>query len=148
MRAATGSRGVGGEEKLEEEDLFGGVTRKTNSREPNTEPKTSRAKHTIPPEFAVDDAMRAWAKGRVPLVDVDLETELFVRHFLDKPVKRPGWRRSWEAWMLRQQGWAKERQGRQPESGNRSAKRESTADRRVMDAVALAQRLAEEDRAS
>lgn len=75
-------------------------------RKRSTEPKT-----TIPEDFAITPDMREWAKRRVPEVDIDLETEIFVNHFLDKRVKRPGWRRSWENWMLRAKSWNPKREG-------------------------------------
>ncbi|MEU1731408.1 hypothetical protein [Streptosporangium sp. NPDC020145] len=69
-------------------------------------PKTS-----IPADFAVDPTMRAWATEKCPDVDLTIQTQLFINHFMDKPeIKRPGWVRSWQSWMLRQQGWTTERQ--------------------------------------
>lgn len=75
-----------------------------------TGPKPAAAKTPIPDDFAPTAEMRAWAKEKCPDVDVDLQTEIFVNHFLDRPaVRRPGWDRSWRNWMLRQQGWSAER---------------------------------------
>lgn len=58
--------------------------------------------------------MRAWAQEACPLVDIDTETRLFILRFTpedgEQPEERPGWTRSWKAWMVRQQGWTKERQ--------------------------------------
>jgi hypothetical protein len=80
-------------------------------------------KFSIPEDFAITDEMRTWARTRCPLVDIDLETELFVNHFLDKPeIKRPGWARSWRTWMLRQVKW-----GRGAESNVRQLRPTGTA---------------------
>ena len=80
---------------------------------PSAQPEKPRKKRspslktTIPEDFAVTADMRAWAADKAPDVeDIDLETQLFINHFLDRGVKRPGWRRSWESWMLRAQSWA------------------------------------------
>lgn len=113
IRVATGIRGLGGSNEDEEHDLFGEVARETTPRdEPTPKKRSPSRKYKIPADFAMDDSMREWARENAPLVNAELETGLFVRHFLDKGVKRPGWRRSWEAWMLRQQNWTKERQER------------------------------------
>lgn len=83
--------------------------RKTKARPKRASPP----KIPVPPDFAPDEAMRAWAREKCPLVDVDLQTELFIAHFTpepgEEPEKRPGWGRSWKRWMLRQQGWARDR---------------------------------------
>lgn len=89
------------------------------SRRASPEPKRAKRatvpKIPLPEDFAPDDAMRAWARDKCPLVDLDTQTELFIAHFApdpdsdQPPIKRPGWGRSWKSWMLRQQGWAKER---------------------------------------
>jgi hypothetical protein len=78
---------------------------------PKRAKKPATPKTSIPADFAVDDAMRAWAAEHCPLVNIAIETQLFVRYWLQRPrTKRPGWVRSWEVWMLRQQGWSEERQ--------------------------------------
>lgn len=81
--------------------------------------KPKRAKRATPPkiplpvDFAPDDEMRAWARDKCPLVDIDTQTEAFIVHFTPEdgqpPEKRPGWSRTWKRWMVRQQGWTKER---------------------------------------
>lgn len=85
----------------------------TASRMPPKKPRkgSSVPRTSIPADFAVEPDMRAWAREKAPLVgDIDLQTERFVNHFLDKPhEKRPGWRRSWNNWMLQQQSWAADR---------------------------------------
>ncbi|TMR11052.1 hypothetical protein ETD86_37030 [Nonomuraea turkmeniaca] len=80
-------------------------------------PRAKRApvpKIPIPPDFAPDEALRAWARENCPLVDIGTQTLAFIEHFTaepgEKPEMRPGWNRSWKQWMIRQQGWAQERQ--------------------------------------
>lgn len=75
--------------------------------------RASQPKTVIPPDYTPSDELRAWAKERCPLVDIDLQTERFVIHFTEKEIKRPGWDRSWKSWMLQQQDWTKQRQERQ-----------------------------------
>lgn len=73
------------------------------SAKPQKEPKAS-----ISADFALTDEMRQWATENCPQVDVDIETKLFIRYWLDRPrTKRPGWLLSWESWMLRQVKWDK-----------------------------------------
>lgn len=76
--------------------------------------RTTVPKIPLPADFAPDDAMRAWARQKCPLINIDAQTEAFIIHFTpepgEKPVVRPGWGRSWKAWMARQQGWAVDRQ--------------------------------------
>jgi hypothetical protein len=75
-------------------------------------PKAKRPpsqKFAIPADFAVTDGMRAWAAENAPSIDIKLQTQLFVNYFLDKGEKRPGWRRSWESWMLRAESWESKR---------------------------------------
>lgn len=74
---------------------------------------SSTARTSIPHDFAVDDEMRIWAKARTPNVDIEIQTERFVNHFLDRPqIKRPGWLRSWRNWMLQQQSWHDDREAK------------------------------------
>lgn len=57
--------------------------------------------------------MRAWAREKTPDVDIDLQTIGFVNHFVEKPqIKRPGWLRSWQSWMVREQTWMNERKAK------------------------------------
>lgn len=72
--------------------------------------RASTPKITIRADYAPTDELRAWAKARCPLVDIDLQTERFVLYFTRKGLKRPGWDQSWKSWMLQQQEWAQERQ--------------------------------------
>lgn len=104
-------------------------------------PKTS-----IPADFAVSDDMREWARQNCPLVNIAIETQVFVNYWLERPSKkRPGWVRTWENWMLRQQGWAEERQSnvRQLRPGSVTASTHSTTDDRVAQAQGLKKHFAQ-----
>lgn len=83
------------------------------SPKPKRPKKPAIPKIPLPPDFAPDDAMLAWARQKCPLVDIDAQNESFIIHFTpepdEPPVTRPGWSRTWKSWMARQQGWAKER---------------------------------------
>jgi hypothetical protein len=79
--------------------------------------RASTSKTVVPADYAPTEELRAWARERCPLVDIDLQTERFIIHFTDKGIKRPGWDRSWKSWMLQQQDWTKQRQERQ-DQGN------------------------------
>lgn len=81
-------------------------------------PRAKRAvvpKIPIPPDYVPNDALIAWAREACPLVDIETQTLAFIEHFTaepgEKPELRPGWDRSWKQWVIRQQGWLKERQG-------------------------------------
>lgn len=107
--------GVDVSSEVEEINTDDGLFKEPAASQRGTKPKVARKrstepKTTIPEDFAITPDMREWAKRRVPEVDIDLETEIFVNHFLDKRVKRPGWRRSWENWMLRAKSWNPKRQ--------------------------------------
>ncbi|MEU4410699.1 hypothetical protein AB0F88_39865 [Streptosporangium sp. NPDC023963] len=116
-RAAKVEEGVGGVE-LPNDSADEDFLKMEDAAAPRAPKSSKRAKRPatpkipLSPDFAPDAGMLAWARDKCPLVDIGTQTELFIRHFTDpeKPqVKRPGWVRSWETWMLRQQGWAKDR---------------------------------------
>ena len=66
----------------------------------------------IPEGFAVNDGMREWAAGHVPLVDIDRETENF-RDYWTGVAGAKGtkldWPATWRTWMRRQQTDAENR---------------------------------------
>lgn len=111
--------GYGGEVELPQDSADDDFlkTEDAASRRASQKPKRTKQdtapKIPLPADFAPDDAMRAWAREKCPLVDIDTQTETFIIHFTPEPgqtpEKRPGWGRSWKRWMARQQGWAKER---------------------------------------
>lgn len=60
----------------------------------------------IPDSFIVTADMRAWAAGRVPLVDVDSSTERFVNHWRAKAGRdatKLDWTATWRNWLIRDQ---------------------------------------------
>lgn len=143
-RAANVEEGVGGVElpndSADEDFLKLGEAAPQPSRK--RAKKSGPAKTSVPEDFAATDELRAWAREKCPLVDITIETQLFVNYWLDRPqTKRPGWERSWQNWMLRQQGWAQDRlsnvrQLRPTGTGGRTLTR-STSDERVAQAQSL-----------
>ncbi|HEY9410992.1 MAG TPA: hypothetical protein VIP77_15545 [Jiangellaceae bacterium] len=97
----------------EEENFFIGEAASQAKRKPRAKPAPT-PKIPLPPDFTPDAAMIAWAQETCPLVDIETQTVAFIARFTpedgEKPVKRPGWVRTWKQWMIRQQGWHKERQ--------------------------------------
>lgn len=111
--------GVKGEEvelptETTEEDFFIGEAASSAKRKPRAK-RAPVPKIPVPANFAPDEAMRVWAREKCPQVDIEIQTAMFIEHFTaepgETPEKRPGWGRTWKQWMLRQQGWLKERQG-------------------------------------
>lgn len=63
---------------------------------------TRRARR-LPADFAVSDDMRAWAKARVPGLDVDLSTERFCNYWKaasGKSATKLDWPATWQNWLL------------------------------------------------
>jgi hypothetical protein len=56
--------------------------------------------HPLPPEFALDDDMRAWAAEFAPDADAETETRKFVARSRDQGKLSADWRGAWEGWML------------------------------------------------
>lgn len=102
-------------------------------------PASGRRRGTrIPDDFAVTPEMVAWARERVPDVNGRHETEKFINHWRAKSGKdatKVDWVLTWKNWMLR----ASEQYAGKP--------RRATSDRRVLQAVEVADQLqAEHDR--
>ena len=60
-------------------------------------------------DFTVTDAMRSWATEKVPIIDVDLETEQFMDHHGSKGTRSGDWLASWRYWMRNAAKYASER---------------------------------------
>ncbi|MBB4931810.1 hypothetical protein F4561_002630 [Lipingzhangella halophila] len=75
--------------------------------EPEPEPKAKR-KTRVPDDFTVTPEMRAWAKEKTPLADVDFETEQFLDHWRSKGELRLDWTATWRTWMRNRQKWNSE----------------------------------------
>ncbi len=54
----------------------------------------------ITEDFKPDDDLLTWATDRVPMVNVEAETEKFLNHHLAKGTVMISWRAAWRTWML------------------------------------------------
>lgn len=50
-------------------------------------------------DFAVNNAMKAWAESRAPIVNIEAETEKFIDHWLGKGEPMEDWTACWRTWM-------------------------------------------------
>lgn len=90
----------------------------------------------IPKDFSVSPEMAAWAREKVPSVDVARATEVFVDYWQDKSGKdaaKVSWLGTWRNWMRREQEKTPDR--RPVNSGGQL--RPSTTDRAVAQAEML-----------
>jgi hypothetical protein len=53
--------------------------------------------HTPPADFKVTDELRQWASEKYPDVDIESETEKFLRH--EFPSHRRNWENAWKTWI-------------------------------------------------
>lgn len=89
-------------------DLFGATAqqpakKRARKKPPSDEP---RERTRIPDDFAVDEAMAAWAKEEVPLVDWPFETGQFRDYWKnrdDKGAAKLDWIATWRTWMRKRQ---------------------------------------------
>ena len=70
-------------------------------------------KTTIPDGFAITEDMRAWARFKVPHVNVDAEHENFCDYWRAHGKKMADWAACWRVWMRRVPEFAR---------GNRNAR--------------------------
>lgn len=61
--------------------------------------KRTKAKTTIPDDFAITDEMRAWADEKAPGVDIDVETERFLDRNRREGSTYADWPAAWRYWM-------------------------------------------------
>lgn len=90
----------------------------------------------IPENFSVSAEMSAWAREKVPSVDIARATEVFVDYWQDKSGKdatKVSWLGTWRNWMRREQEKAPDRR---PLNGGGQL-RPSTTDRAVAQAEML-----------
>lgn len=59
----------------------------------------------LPENFEVSPAMRAWAKTKVPDVDIDAQTERFVDYWRGHGKKMADWPATWRNWMRNANHW-------------------------------------------
>ncbi|MEU8968093.1 hypothetical protein AB0D11_02260 [Streptomyces monashensis] len=100
--------------------------------------------------FHLNDAMRRWCLQTFgPVIDVDHSTAQFVSHYRSTGARRRNWPEAWRKWIRDDVKRASER-GRPTQGaflvpldggGQSSPPRRPTADQRVADAFALADRL-------
>ena len=76
----------------------------------------------VPASFAIDDAMRAWAKEKAPDVDLAKATDEFVDHWTGVAGKagvKLDWIGTWRNWIRRRQEWAEEKKPKTPTADDR-----------------------------
>ena len=79
-------------------------------------PRT-KSRTKVPNDFAPTDEMRQWATDRMPNVDVDQQTEVFVNHWRSKGELRADWPATWRNWILRAPQFAGTGNGRASPGG-------------------------------
>jgi hypothetical protein len=62
----------------------------------------------IPDDFGMTAAMRAWARERVPAINLARETEKFMNHAKANDRRLVDWPAAWRNWMLKAQEFAEE----------------------------------------
>lgn len=75
---------------------------RTSSLDAHSASATKRASR-LPSTFEITPDMRAWARGRVPNVDIDHETEKFDNYWRSKSGRdatKLDWPATWRNWML------------------------------------------------
>ena len=73
-------------------------------------PKGSRKRSPLAPlpaDFTITEKHHAWAKAKVPGLDLELETEKFRNHAEAKARTAADWDAAWRNWMLRAVEYAK-----------------------------------------
>lgn len=55
--------------------------------------------HTIPDDFAITDAERRWAHATYPGVDVNHETNQFIRYWRGEGRRKRNWHDAWQKWI-------------------------------------------------
>jgi len=61
----------------------------------------STMKTLIPTDFVITEEMRAWAKKKVPQVDIEAQTEVFCDYWRAHGKKMMDWAATWRNWMRR-----------------------------------------------
>lgn len=59
------------------------------------------SKTLLPDEFGISDSMRAWARFKVPQVNIDAEHENFCDYWRAHGKKMADWVACWRVWMRR-----------------------------------------------
>lgn len=87
--------------------------------DPKPRAKTERAKPKtkVPDPFLVTTGMLGWARERVPLVNIDTETERFLNYFRGEGKTKADWAATWRNWMLKAQEDLEQRAPRRSQKG-------------------------------
>jgi hypothetical protein len=78
-------------------------TASANDRGIVTPPAKTRRGCRLPDDFAVTDQMRAWAREKRPMVNLDFETEKFVNYWRaesGRHATKLDWVAAWRKWIL------------------------------------------------
>jgi len=59
------------------------------------------SKTMLPADFAITPEMRAWAREKMPGVNIDFETEAFCDHFRGHGKRMCDWIATWRNWIRR-----------------------------------------------
>lgn len=86
----------------------------------------------LPDDFVLTDAMRRYAAGCFPQLDVDFETQQFISHYRSTGARRKSWPDQWQKWLRDSAKRASERAIRSAPGA-----RPSTTDTRIAQAQAL-----------
>lgn len=102
--------------------------------------KTARSRRRIPDDFAVTDAMKAWAREHTPLVG-QRETDAFIDYWRGSGTTKADWESTWRNWMRKAQTDAERHNAR---ASPPPAQKPSTTDQRVAQGLAIADQLRRE----
>jgi len=58
-------------------------------------------KTLLPDDFQITESMRAWARAKIPQVDIDSEHENFCDYWKAHGKKMADWVATWRVWMRR-----------------------------------------------
>ncbi|RRQ81518.1 hypothetical protein [Streptomyces griseofuscus] len=80
----------------------------------SSEPRAERPDglHSIPDDFAISDAERRWANATYPGLDLNFETDQFIRYWRSEGRRKRNWHDAWQKWIADSAKRANERGGR------------------------------------
>jgi hypothetical protein len=67
----------------------------------SSEPRAERPDglHSIPDDFAISDAERRWANATYPGLDLNFETDQFIRYWRSEGRRKRNWHDAWQKWI-------------------------------------------------
>lgn len=71
----------------------------SNRTQPRGDDRRPDGLHTIPDDFAITDAERRWAHSTYPGVDVNHETDQFIRYWRGEGRRKKNWHDAWQKWI-------------------------------------------------